>query len=57
MLNININEFRNTEKFNVNDNCFRKVKFKNEYNNKFEINIIEMKTNQRLLKFDNNNCN
>ena len=49
MLSININEFRNIEKFDTNDNCFWKTKFKNEYNSKSEINIIEIKVNRRLM--------
>ena len=56
MLNININEFRNIEKFNAGDDRFRETKFKSEYNNKFKMNIIEIKTNRRLLKFDDDDC-
>ena len=57
ILNINIDEFQNIKKFDIDDNRFQEIELENEYNNEFEINIIEVKTNQRMLKFDNDDCN
>ena len=56
MLNINIKTFRDTKKFNVDDKRFREIEFESEYNNEFEINIVEVNANRRLLKFDDDNC-
>ena len=57
MLNINTKTFRNTKKSDVDNKRFRKIEFESEYDNEFEINVIEVNANRRLLKFDNNNCN